>query len=634
MIHSRQDLAVASGKASGYRPARRLRSLLLVIQLAIYLQATSEAAQVRALSIAHRGDNLFAPENTVAAFSPCLTKADMVEYDVEISSDGELVVIHGPDLDRTTDGTGSVQARTLAELRTLDAGSWFAPEFAGERIPTLAETISLLAPTTRSLIHAYSGTAEDYVRAIQRRNAKSSVILQSWDQTLIAAAHALDPDVKLGVVGQGPITTGVVTNLQAIGVNILAWASNDVNAAAVQTVHSLGAELFVWTVDGPGIQDFLDMGVDGIITDDPALARSLAATDLSTHAQMASEVVSYWQFDDGQSDEHSRTISDVEMRNPGSLQGPEGSPSWANGVDASFGGALYVDGTNSFVRIPRTDSLDLNTNRLSLSIWVRIDQKPSGLSTDFGGIFGSADDSYAVYLDRAAAELRFGVADRSGRVARPGIPEALLQTNTWHHVVGVYNGAAGTLAGQALIYLDGRLVDVHTGGDGADGLRLNAEVRAVGDAAIGRNGAGEADWLACTVDDVAIWRRALTSAEVRQIYAASLSGLPLQSQMAQLSVTQPSLSEDRQKWRFLGALAHGSLAGADLRLLVAENTQGPYSLATNISVRLIDGHHCEVVLPVGGPSPGQQFFRLVLPTIPLSAGFEDKWVGSSMLNWP
>ena len=98
--------------------------------------------------IAHRGASADAPENTMRAFEQAmLFGADGIELDVQLTRDGELVVIHDETLDRTTTGRGSVYSYTFAELRTLDAGSWFARSTKPERIPHLQEVFDLLAGT-------------------------------------------------------------------------------------------------------------------------------------------------------------------------------------------------------------------------------------------------------------------------------------------------------------------------------------------------------------------------------------------------------------------------------------------------------------------------------------------------------
>src|SRR3954452_23478771 len=97
------------------------------------------------LPVAHRGLLRHAPENTLANFRACLELRLGFEFAVRRCRDGTLVCIHDASVDRTTDGRGEVAERTLAQLKALDAGSWFHPAFAGERIPTVEEVLALLA---------------------------------------------------------------------------------------------------------------------------------------------------------------------------------------------------------------------------------------------------------------------------------------------------------------------------------------------------------------------------------------------------------------------------------------------------------------------------------------------------------
>ena len=99
--------------------------------------------------LGHRGALMCAPENTLAAFALCLAAAADIELDVYPTSDGELVVIHDPTVDRTTDGTGRVADLTLEQTRALDAGAWFHGDFAGERVPTLREVLRLVVERER-----------------------------------------------------------------------------------------------------------------------------------------------------------------------------------------------------------------------------------------------------------------------------------------------------------------------------------------------------------------------------------------------------------------------------------------------------------------------------------------------------
>ena len=95
-------------------------------------------------TVAHRGASAGYPENTLAAYRAAIESgATALEVDVRTTKDGVLVSLHDKTLDRTTDGTGSIGDRTLGELRKLDAGAWFDPKFAGQRVPTLSEVLQL-----------------------------------------------------------------------------------------------------------------------------------------------------------------------------------------------------------------------------------------------------------------------------------------------------------------------------------------------------------------------------------------------------------------------------------------------------------------------------------------------------------
>ena len=103
---------------------------------------------------AHRGDVSAAPENTIPAFVSAVEKgAAMIEFDVQLSQDGRLVVMHDPTVNRTTDGEGRVGDLTFEELSVLDAGSWFSEKFAGTRIPTLREALEVIPESVLCNVH-------------------------------------------------------------------------------------------------------------------------------------------------------------------------------------------------------------------------------------------------------------------------------------------------------------------------------------------------------------------------------------------------------------------------------------------------------------------------------------------------
>ncbi len=106
------------------------------------------------LSIAHRGGSLYAPENTIAAFTNSRAITDLMETDSQITSDGKFVIMHDLTVDRTTDGTGAIVSQTLAQLKLFDAGSWFSAKYIGERIPTMEEMITNTLPYSIPFIEA------------------------------------------------------------------------------------------------------------------------------------------------------------------------------------------------------------------------------------------------------------------------------------------------------------------------------------------------------------------------------------------------------------------------------------------------------------------------------------------------
>src|SRR6478752_3191861 len=123
-----------------------LRSLLLPVLWLLVVPANPSAAGPEETRIvAHRGLLRHAPENTLANFRACLELRLGFEFDVRRTRDDQLVCLHDETVDRTTDGQGKIAELTLDEVRRLDAGRWFSPEFSGERVPTIDEVLGLLA---------------------------------------------------------------------------------------------------------------------------------------------------------------------------------------------------------------------------------------------------------------------------------------------------------------------------------------------------------------------------------------------------------------------------------------------------------------------------------------------------------
>jgi len=491
----------------------------------LLLAAQFSAAAV--LSIGHRGNSLFAPENTLAAFTAALGKADLVELDGHVSSDGVIVVMHDSTVDRTTDGTGAISTKTLAQLKLLDAGSWFAPAFTGERIPTLEEALAAILPQATPLIERKAGSAEAYVAELRRLNAVSNVVVQSFDWPFLAAVNALEPAIRLGALGSGAFTAATLTNIMNTGARMVAWEKASVTPAMLDLVRSAGLTLFVWTVDGAQIQTFINMGVDGIISNDPGLVQQLQQTATNGPVDLAQGLVAYWKMDDGLADPWTTVVKDSWGTNAATLVRGDAQSHWFASPTAKFGGCLMVEGLNASVTLPQTPALDINTNGLTMSAWVKLRDLPSQLTTSYGAIFDSTTDCYVFYLDRSNKELRFKITDSATHAARPGISESLLPTNEWIHVVGTYSGRVGPVSGQATIYLNGQPRDVHTGNDNTSPFGLTNNVKSGQIAAIGREGPAGGNYYYGGIDDLAIWNRALSPAEVAWLYEQGMQGREL-----------------------------------------------------------------------------------------------------------
>ncbi len=197
--------------------------------------------------------------------------------------------------------------------------------------------------------------------------------------------------------------------------------------------------------------------------------------------------------------------------------------------------ALGFDGYNDFVALPGGGALDITGNAVSLSAWVKLDELPSYIGGEsYAGIFDSEQDAYVLYLDKPNNELRFKVTDIDGSAERPGIPAAALDTDRWHHVVGIYDGSQA----EARIYLDGVLMDTHSN-PGLTGVVKPGQVPA-----LGRNGAGNKYYYNGKIDDVRIYPRSLSVAEidklagqVAQIVMLGFPVEPLPRSLDELSVT-------------------------------------------------------------------------------------------------
>ena len=268
--------------------------------------------------IAHRGASAYAPENTLAAFALAADmKADWFELDCTLTKDGEVLVIHDSDIERTTGLVGNVKDLTLAQLKALDAGSWKGPKFAGERLPTLGEALDLAKERKigvyveiknsdddnklmTEIIHMTDGhetlrphikrqllsmirdsgsrnfvLTQKSIELIRDRDMGPQVVIQSFSPIVCAVALLEAPEIRTELLASKdekkphhwPLYLRWAQLLEPAGFN----TNNDtLDEPLLAQFHSQGMTTAVWTVDEEAdMRRLAQWGVDAIITNKP-----------------------------------------------------------------------------------------------------------------------------------------------------------------------------------------------------------------------------------------------------------------------------------------------------------------------------------------------------------------------------
>ena len=229
--------------------------------------------------IGHRGAAGSAPENTLAAFRRAAALGTgWVEFDVQLTADGVPVVFHDDRLDRTTDGRGRLDATTAAALRGLDAGSWFSPAFAGERVPTLVEALDCIAGLGLGAnIEVKAGEDQgDRVARVALAEAlavwpkdRAPPLVSSFARSALAAARAVVPDWPRGLLDArlAPDWRRQADDLAVATVNL---RHDRIDAATMAEVRATGRMVLAYTVNRAGRARALwKMGVAAVFSDRP-----------------------------------------------------------------------------------------------------------------------------------------------------------------------------------------------------------------------------------------------------------------------------------------------------------------------------------------------------------------------------
>jgi glycerophosphoryl diester phosphodiesterase len=236
------------------------------------------------LIYAHRGASAHAPENTISAFLLAIEHgADGIEFDVKVTCDGRVIVLHDQTLQRTTTGSGDLKSFSYEELRKLDAGSKFSTKYSNEKLPTLEEVFEAVGNRIGINIELtnYATPGDDLIEKVARILATvkdtSKVMFSSFNWGNLKKARKLCPRIPCGILALPGIAGWLSRSYFTRNVPHEAVHPYfaDVSINSVQNWHRQGFKVNIWTVNDPKeILRLKDLGVDMIMTDDPALAKS------------------------------------------------------------------------------------------------------------------------------------------------------------------------------------------------------------------------------------------------------------------------------------------------------------------------------------------------------------------------
>jgi glycerophosphoryl diester phosphodiesterase len=234
--------------------------------------------------IGHRGDKLYAPENTLSSFKQAAEKgADAVEFDVKLTADGKVIILHDQTVDGTTNGSGNVAKLSLEEIRRFDAGIQFHGKFPDEKIPTLDEVFDAFGRKLYMNIELtnyktpFDGLVTKVVELVKKHGMEDRILFSSFFPPNLSIAGRLLPETPRalltipGLLGFWGRSFGWRGDFDALNPHF-----TDVNSGLVDRVQAVGKRVNAWTVTAEAdIKRMIGLGMDGIITGDPALTLRL-----------------------------------------------------------------------------------------------------------------------------------------------------------------------------------------------------------------------------------------------------------------------------------------------------------------------------------------------------------------------
>ena len=235
--------------------------------------------------IGHRGAAGYAPENTMVSFERGMAlRADAIELDIHPTSDGQLVVIHDPTLERTTNGHGFVSTHSLAEIQALDAGSWFDPSFREARVPTFREVLEWARGRIKVVVEIKQGqifypTIEEMMIAtLDQAQMRGEVLVISFDHHSVRKVKQLAPDIATGVLYAGRCIdpVGLARAAQADAL-MPYWAL--LTKEEVAAAHEADLLIGPWGGAEQNYEYILATGVDAVLADFPDRPRAVLDRD-------------------------------------------------------------------------------------------------------------------------------------------------------------------------------------------------------------------------------------------------------------------------------------------------------------------------------------------------------------------
>ena len=231
------------------------------------------------LILAHRGASAYAPENTFAAFDLAREMgAPAVETDVRATRDGALVLLHDSTVDRTTNGRGPVVELTLAEVRSLDAGGWFEPRFAGQSIPTLAEFLVRYGATYPACIEVKAlGIERQVLDEVAAAHPAFEPTYTAFEFETVENLCRLAPNATVGFLSH-TFDLPTIERTRAAGARQICPKAADLTPELIDAARAVGLAVRAWGVGDDALLDkAITLGVDGLTTNWPDRGLRLVA---------------------------------------------------------------------------------------------------------------------------------------------------------------------------------------------------------------------------------------------------------------------------------------------------------------------------------------------------------------------